>query len=246
MAPLYPFTWSTFALTLSLLAHGTQAYHGTFVVPDFPTEGESFKIPFNIDTPVAEYTREWCDAVGDLENCQYIQDELSILTGQLRAAERGADMKHYYTPTMPSSTMEDFQSSRTTLIQYLQQTFKFQDYLEIGCGDNQSFLELSGSKIFRKAECVDPTRGGTHRMTSDAYFSSILEHNRVNNIPNNTSFDIIFVDGLHSADQSYRDVLHSLALIRPGGIVMMHDCNPRQNSFQIPYEGKEYLGQYCH
>lgn len=214
------------------------AYSGVYAVPDFPTKGEYFKIPFDIDKPLLEQTAAWCEAVNNLESCQYIQDELVLITGRLRA-ERGPDMRHHYTPTMPTSTMEDFQSSRTSMIKYIQNKFHFQDYLEIGCGDNLSFLDLSGSGIFRRAECVDPTRGGTHRMTSDAYFSSLAAYNQAHNIPNNTSFDLIFVDGLHSAEQSYRDVINALTFVRPGGIIMMHDCNPRQYRFQVSISGKQ-------
>lgn len=39
-------------------------------------------------------------------------------------------------------------------------------------------------------------------------------------------FDVVFVDGLHHADQALRDVDNALEFLAPGGVVLMHDCNP--------------------
>ena len=55
-------------------------------------------------------------------------------------------------------------------------------YLEIGCKDNSTFDKVN---VERKVG-VDPERGGTLRMTSDAFFASDTQ-----------KFDIVFVDGLH-------------------------------------------------
>jgi SAM-dependent methyltransferase len=205
--------------------------------PNILTIGDSLNVPFDLKTPVWQQTEAAC-ATLDNESCQFMQDEMSTIISIFLKNEGHDVVNYYYTPTRPTATLEDARTSRTMLIQYLHHRFQFRDYLEIGCGDNESFLEISKSQIFAKADCVDPARGGTFRMTSDAYFASVLDHNRVHNLPNNTSFDLIFVDGMHSAEQVYRDVQHALALIRPGGIILMHDCNPRQKSLQIRFEGE--------
>ena len=86
------------------------------------------------------------------------------------------------------------------------------DYLEIGCADNALFDAV----MARRKVGVDPHRGGTHRMTSDAYFATHAER-----------FDVVFVDGLHLYDQVRRDLDGALSALKPGGWIAFHDMLPR-------------------
>ena len=52
-------------------------------------------------------------------------------------------------------------------------------------------------------------------MTSDEFFEE-----------NQRTFDLIFIDGLHLAEQVLRDVYNSLAVLNSGGALLLHDCNP--------------------
>ncbi|MDV4144122.1 class I SAM-dependent methyltransferase [Shimia sp. FJ5] len=84
-------------------------------------------------------------------------------------------------------------------------------YLEIGCASNSLFnsvacLDKTG---------VDPASGGTHRMTSDAFFAA-----------NTRRFDVIFIDGLHEYAQVRRDALNALAVLKDGGWIAFHDFLP--------------------
>lgn len=86
-------------------------------------------------------------------------------------------------------------------------------YLEIGCADNVLFdAVLAADKTG-----VDPVRGGTHRMTSDAFFAAY----------DGPPFDVIFIDGLHLYDQVHRDLVNALRHLAPGGWIGMHDMLPR-------------------
>jgi hypothetical protein len=40
-------------------------------------------------------------------------------------------------------------------------------------------------------------------------------------------FDAVLVDGLHTADQAFRDVVHAADVLSPLGVIVMHDCNPQ-------------------
>ncbi|MEI6258276.1 MAG: class I SAM-dependent methyltransferase [Planctomycetota bacterium] len=62
---------------------------------------------------------------------------------------------------------------------------------------------------------VDPNRGGTIRATSQDCFAS-----------NSDTFDLIFVDGLHHHEQVIEDVRNALDVLRPGGVIVLHDCLP--------------------
>ena len=84
-------------------------------------------------------------------------------------------------------------------------------YLEIGCASNSLFnavasLDKTG---------VDPVSGGTHRMTSDAFFAQ-----------NSRRFDVIFIDGLHEYAQVRRDCLNALDVLNDGGWIAFHDLLP--------------------
>ena len=49
---------------------------------------------------------------------------------------------------------------------------------------------------------------------------------KVDEIPNNIKFDVIFIDGLHLASQVDIDVKNALKYIKDDGFIVLHDCNP--------------------
>ena len=102
--------------------------------------------------------------------------------------------------------------TRFEIIQNIIDFKKYKSYLEIGCDRNQSFSNIN----IDKRVGVDPVEGGTHKMTSDDFFSN-----------NNDKFDIIFIDGLHQYEQVIKDVKNSLNCLTKNGIILLHDCLPR-------------------
>ena len=54
-------------------------------------------------------------------------------------------------------------------------------------------------------------------------------------------FDLIFIDGLHEANQVIRDVYNSLRWLQPQGTILIHDSNPRMEKFteQVQESSKE-------
>ena len=109
--------------------------------------------------------------------------------------------------------------SRTEIIQNIINKKNYEKYLEIGCDKDDNF-----SKIQAKIKIgVDPQRGGTTRMTSDEFFKN-----------NNENFDIIFLDGLHTYEQTIKDIQNSLNTISNEGTILIHDCLPRKIWYQTP------------
>ena len=106
---------------------------------------------------------------------------------------------------------------RWDLIEYLTNKYKYSDYLEIGCDQDQLFSKV---KIKNKTG-VDPTNGGNIRKTSDEFFKE-----------NKNKFDIIFIDGLHTYNQVKKDILNSINCLKDEGIVLVHDCMPDSLSKQ--------------
>ena len=116
---------------------------------------------------------------------------------------------------------------RTAVLNTLADRFNYRSYLEIGQGrkeDNFNWI------ICRRKVGVDPNRKvrAAFALTSDEFFSR-----------NRESFDLIFVDGLHLADQVERDILNALRFLNREGTVVVHDCNPTTEDMQIvPWQGQ--------
>ncbi|HEY1448014.1 MAG TPA: class I SAM-dependent methyltransferase [Caulobacteraceae bacterium] len=101
---------------------------------------------------------------------------------------------------------------RATVVKKLVSLTDAPRYLEIGCAENLLFDKVMAA--FKVG--VDPAQGGTHRMTSDAFFADNFE-----------TFDVVFIDGLHHYDQVRRDIVNALKVVRPGGWIALHDMFPR-------------------
>ena len=104
------------------------------------------------------------------------------------------------------------------IIQKIINQNNFKKYLEIGCDQDENFSKI---KVENKVG-VDPLRGGTIRSTSDEFFKS-----------NNDKFDIIFLDGLHTYNQTIKDINNSLEHLNSNGIIIIHDCLPKKIWNQI-------------
>ena len=120
---------------------------------------------------------------------------------------------------------------RTDLLNHLIAVNGYRSYLEIGVRDASENFDKVQAEL--KA-CVDPAPVGpaTFKMTSDAYFQLLAA-----NTPE-TRFDLVFVDGLHIADQVERDVVNSLRHLSERGTIVLHDVNPVSRAAQVEeYDG---------
>jgi len=88
-------------------------------------------------------------------------------------------------------------------------------------------------------------RGGAFLFscTSDEFFEA--RHRVLGRRP----LDCVLVDGLHSADQAYRDVLNSLEHLADDGVIVMHDCSPASAVAALPTLGEaarhpEFIGAW--
>ena len=121
---------------------------------------------------------------------------------------------------------------RTTVIQQIIEKLGAKHYLEIGVDKGTNFFPI---RVKHKV-AVDPAfrfrlkhrlLGGLknpsnitaqyNEVTSDEYFEGLKGDER---------FDVAFVDGLHTHEQSLRDVENTLDILNDHGVIIMHDCNP--------------------
>lgn len=100
-------------------------------------------------------------------------------------------------------------------------------YLEIGVDDPR--------RCFYRIACanktaVDPVNKFPapqqvhYQMTSDEFFSRLRQGKT--SFPADQLWDLIFIDGLHLAEQVYQDIQNALRHCQPNGFVVLHDCNP--------------------
>ena len=124
----------------------------------------------------------------------------------------------------------DFQNKpkRWELINNIILNNNYQDYLEIGCFNDDCFKKI----LCKNKIGVDPVKGGTIRKTSDDFFKG-----------NEIFFDIIFIDGLHEYDQVKKDITNSLKFLKNGGTILCHDSLPEQYLEQtVPYSIGIWVG----
>ena len=106
----------------------------------------------------------------------------------------------------------------------------YKSYLEIGLGNGANFKAI---------ECdvkigVDPEVTGKDIGTLDSY--TFFEHCQ-------DTFDLIFIDGLHHADQVERDIINSWNCLNKGGKILIHNVKPLdEKCTRVPREQDSWTG----
>lgn len=106
-------------------------------------------------------------------------------------------------------------------------------YLEIGVDQGVCFCAIRVSERIG----VDPVapapavveqlkrHGSSYAaLTSDDFFAQQAPGLLASGV------DVVFIDGLHTYQQSYRDCVNALRYLNPGGVIFMHDCLPASES----------------
>jgi len=109
-------------------------------------------------------------------------------------------------------------------------------YLEIGVDTGGSFIPIKA----RRKWGVDPGCTVTRRRELKYALFSLLgiRIERLFRLKSDDFFlekemllasrgiDVCLVDGLHTYEQSLRDILNALKYLTPKGVILVHDCNP--------------------
>jgi len=117
---------------------------------------------------------------------------------------------------------------RYDIINHIIGKYNLTNYLEIGVFQGENIRKINASH----KDGVDPGHEGyvvpevNYPLTSDSFFEFIKDHEDI-------KYDIIFIDGLHHADQVEKDIKNSLKHLVPNGFIIMHDCNPVSYETQI-------------
>lgn len=95
-------------------------------------------------------------------------------------------------------------------------------------------IDAKGCQLFPQVEAEDKVGCGHGRswygddpristLTSDEFFAAAPRG----------PFDVVFIDGDHNPDQVGRDIANSLRCLSPGGVLVLHDCNPPDEAHQV-------------
>jgi hypothetical protein len=116
--------------------------------------------------------------------------------------------------------------SRTEVLNFLLSGRKGNtSYLEIGVRNPDDNFNLINAN---QKYSVDPgvefkSNPVDFKITSDVFFDQLKQKKiAIHEI----KFDVIFVDGLHLAEQADRDIKNALEYIKEDGFLVLHDCNP--------------------
>lgn len=128
---------------------------------------------------------------------------------------------------------------RYTIIQELLRKRSNPTYLEIGLALGENWFRIRSSRkigvdprsvftsprlpwYYRAAFQVSRATGSQFFVeTSDDFFAqrapTVFAHEKI---------DVAFIDGLHTYEQSFRDVQNCLRYLKSDGVIVLHDCNP--------------------
>src|SRR5688500_11701548 len=90
--------------------------------------------------------------------------------------------------------------TRTELINYIIKKQGYSTYLEIGIGTGKNFEAIKCRLKVGVDPAIEYKKGKLYNETSDSFFAK-----------NNGGYDIIFIDGLHHADQVRKDIINAWA-----------------------------------
>lgn len=121
--------------------------------------------------------------------------------------------------------------NHTDIINAIIKKHSLKSYLEIGVYNrSHNFDKIEAPFKF----CVDPDpkADADFIMSSDRYFS--LVHNL---------YDIVFIDGLHQAEQVKKDFENAVKRLRSGGYIILHDSFPHSEKItHVPRDQGEWCG----
>lgn len=124
---------------------------------------------------------------------------------------------------------------RAKVIQSILDMFTNPSYLEIGIDEGSTFRMLTAARKigvdpnfkFLPSNMMVGDRSIEYvRATSDRYFAEIC--------PPHERFDLAFIDGLHTFEQTLRDLLNVLMRLTPRGVVVIDDILPNSYHASMP------------
>jgi len=123
--------------------------------------------------------------------------------------------------------------SRAEAVQRFVDLYSAPAYLEIGVSQGETFNEIRATrKVAVDPQFLFDTKAFTagqaefHEVQSDVYFGQIIGADE--------QFHVIYLDGLHTFEQTLRDLLNAIAHLAPHGVIVVDDTVPTSYEASIP------------
>lgn len=125
--------------------------------------------------------------------------------------------------------IDKHQSSR--VLNKILETLGFEDYLEVGVQAGVTFKDVSAPrrdavdpKFLLETDTLASSTTRFFEMPSDEFFASACDK----------TYDLIFLDGLHTFEQCYRDLCAGLQVLREPGAILIDDTLPGDFFSSLP------------
>lgn len=125
--------------------------------------------------------------------------------------------------------------TRSDVVNQLLQLFNEPRYLEIGVNRGETFFAIRAKEkiavdpvfLFDVAAAREADKSASfYEVTSDAYFSDVIDPSE--------KFDVIYLDGLHTFEQTLRDLTNAMRYLTPKGVVLIDDVVPTNYHASLP------------
>lgn len=125
--------------------------------------------------------------------------------------------------------------SRAEVLEGLLALYDEPAYLEVGVSKGVTFNAIQASRKvavdprfrFKVAEAQrNAPEAEFHQVPSDEYFGRIIDPAE--------RFQVIFLDGLHTLEQTLRDLTNALEFLAPGGVIVIDDVYPNSYVASMP------------
>lgn len=136
-------------------------------------------------------------------------------------------------------------TNHTQILNAIIEKYGLKSYLEIGVQNQANNFDRV--KCEYKFGC-DPEYygldGRIKRCASDEYFNEKVFNAATETFESIfTQYDLIFIDGLHTAEQVKRDFENSLRCLSDNGFIVIHDVLPENEAgTRVPRETKQWWG----
>jgi Methyltransferase domain len=148
--------------------------------------------------------------------------------------------------------------TRTDIIQAILDKISGKRYLEIGVFKRENFDKITvkekigadpsyknRNKYLSKLLNWFPPLATCHkllrRLKGERYFQVTSDRFFEDNAQwlGSNPMDVCFIDGLHTYAQSLNDVINCLKYLSPSGVIVMHDCSPKEAVLAHPANSLE-------
>jgi SAM-dependent methyltransferase len=127
------------------------------------------------------------------------------------------------------------QLKRSDVLNSILSLFDKPRYLEIGVHDGGTFFAVKAdAKVAVDPQFLFDVDGAKlkhpsaqfHSVESDAYFGGVIAADE--------RFDVIYLDGLHTVEQTLRDFCNAIEFLKEGGVIVIDDVVPNSYHASLP------------